>query len=79
MIQATSETARVPVRSAWFSKINWTQAVAVLASVGVVFGISMPPETQVSIVAGIQGAQALVTWALRTFFNNSVSPASLEQ
>jgi hypothetical protein len=68
---------RVEVKSAWLSKINWTQAVAMLASVLVVWGIDLDAQTQVAIVATIQGAQSVVTWAFRTWFNRSVSPASL--
>lgn len=55
------------MNSAWLSKINWTQAFGVLASVFVVFGIDVPPETQVQAVAGIQGAQAVLTWVFRTW------------
>lgn len=69
--------ARVKVKSAWLSKINWTQAVAAAASVGVIFGIDLDPKTQVALVGVIQGAQSVATWAFRTFFNRSVSPASL--
>jgi uncharacterized protein (DUF697 family) len=68
---------RVEVKSAWLSKINWTQAVSVAASIGVIFGVDLDPKTQVEIVAGIQGLQSVATWAFRTFFNRSVSPASL--
>ena len=73
------ETARVEVKSSWASKINWTQAVAMAASVGVIFGVDVPPEQQVALVGVIQGAQSVATWVLRTWFNKSVSPASLGQ
>lgn len=63
------------VKSAWFSKINWTQALALLASVLVVFGIDLDPQTQIAIVAGIQGAQSALTWVLRTFFTKTVTPS----
>lgn len=69
--------AVVPVKSSWASKINWTQAVAMGASVAVIFGVDVPPEQQVAIVAVIQGVQSVATWVLRTWFNASVSPASL--
>ncbi len=73
-----SETmARVRVKSAWLSKINWTAAVGVAASIGVIFGIDLDAQTQLAIVGMIQGAQSLATWIFRTFFNRSVSPASL--
>lgn len=56
------------INSAWTSKINWTQALGVVASVLVVFGINIPPETQVAAIAGIQGVQAVATWVFRTWF-----------
>lgn len=62
-------------KSAWLSKINWTQAIGVLASILVVFGIDLDPATQVSVVAGIQGAVAFVTWLMRTFFTRTVTPS----
>ena len=75
-IEETPEVAVVPVKSAWASKINWTQAVAFLASMLVIFGIELDAPTQVAIVGGLQGIQAAVTWALKTWFTDSVTPAS---
>lgn len=71
------ETARVPVRTAWASKINWTQAVSLLATLLALRGFSLDADTQVAIIATIQGVQTVATWVFRTFFNKSVSPASL--
>jgi hypothetical protein len=70
-------SARVEVKSAWFSKINWTQGVSLIATLLALKGFTLDAETQVALVTGIQSAQAVVTWAFRTFFNRSVSPASL--
>jgi hypothetical protein len=69
-------TVSVPVASAWASKINWTQAVALLASVLVLFGINLDPATQVSIIAAIQAIQAVVTWVLKTFFTTTITASS---
>lgn len=74
---AASLTVPVEVKSAWYSKINWTQAVAIAASGAVLLGVDVDAQTQASIVMAIQGAQGIVTWVLRTWFNRSVSPASL--
>jgi hypothetical protein len=76
-LDAAQQVARVKVKSAWLSKINWTQAVALLASLLALKGFDLDADTQLAIVAAIQGAQSAVTWALRTFFNRSVNPASL--
>lgn len=71
------DMVKVPVKSSWASKINWTQAVALAASVAVVFGVPVEPETQVAIIAGIQGVQATATWILRTWFTKEVTPSSV--
>lgn len=70
-------TAVVSVKSSWTSKINWTQILSFAASVLVVFGIDLSPETQVMIVAAIQAVQAGITWVLRTFFTKAVTTASV--
>ena len=65
----------VDIASTWASKINWTQAVGVVASIIAIWGINMPPETQVAVVALIQAAVAVITWVLRTFFTKTVTPS----
>ena len=74
----TTTVAQVDVQSAWLSKINWTQAVGILASViTVVSGnkYSIPVETQLAIVATIQGIQGVASWALKTFFTKTITPS----
>ena len=66
----------VDVKSAWWSKINWVQAVAMLATVATVFGFDFPPELQAKIVATITGVSGVATVILRTWFTTSVTPAS---
>ena len=70
--------AQVDVQSAWLSRINWTQAIGILASViTVVSGnkYSIPAETQLAIVATIQGVQGVVSWVLKTFFTKTITPS----
>lgn len=70
--------AQVEVESAWLSKINWTQAIGIAASViAVVSGnkYQIPAETQLAIVAGIQGVQAVASWVLKTWFTKTITPA----
>lgn len=74
---ATPVAVVVPVKSAWLSKINWTQGIALLAMAGTFFGFDLPAETQAEILAGIVGIQAAVTWLLKTFFTTTVTPASI--
>jgi len=76
MAQITT-VAQVEVQSAWASKINWTQGVGLAASIlAVVSGhkYEIPVETQLSLVAGIQGAQAVATWIIKTWFNKTITP-----
>ena len=76
------ETARVPVRSALLSKINWTNVVGMGCTLAVVAGCSkcgLSGEDVAIIGAAIQGVQTAATVVFRTWFNNSVSPASLGQ
>lgn len=56
------------VNPAALSKVNWTQVVAVIASILVIFGIDLPVDQQLSIVAAIQAVQAVATIIFRTWF-----------
>jgi hypothetical protein len=76
--KATTTVAQVDVQSAWLSKTNWTQAVGIMASViAIVSGntYSIPVETQLAIVATIQGVQGVVSWVLKTFFTKTITPS----
>jgi hypothetical protein len=55
-------------KSAWFSKINWTQIVAMIAMIGTVFGIDVPEDVRVQLLAAIGGIQGVATWIFRTWF-----------
>lgn len=65
----------VAIKSAWWSKVNWTQVVAMAATLGVLFGFHLPAEEQAKVVATIQGVAGLATIILRTWFTSSVTPA----
>jgi hypothetical protein len=69
------DSTNVLIKSAWFSKINWTQFVSFIAMMLTTFGIDLDAETQAQILAGIIAAQAVVTWFLRTFKTDTVTPA----
>jgi len=80
MNNAVPATVRVPVKSAWLSKVNWVQGVAALSMILVfVFGNSaaLTPEQQNSIVVVIGLAGNVVTWIVKTWFTPTVSAASL--
>lgn len=63
-------------KSAWLSKINWTQAVSLIAMILTVFGIQIPDDVKVNIVAIITGVTTVVTWVLRTWFTTKLTGAS---
>lgn len=65
----------VAVKSAWWSKINWTQAIAMVATAATMFGFDFPPELQVKIVGTITAVSGVVTVIMRTWFTTSVTPA----
>ncbi len=64
----------VVAKSAWQSKIVWTQVVSILAMALSFFGYDLDAQTQTEILAAIIAVNGVITWVLRTFFNNSVSP-----
>jgi len=76
--KTTTTVAQVDVQSAWLSKINWTQAVAIAASLLVFMTggkINIPVETQVGIVTAIQAMSGVITWVLKTFFTSTITPS----
>lgn len=76
----TPTVTTAPVVTAWSSKINWTQAVGVVASFGAVLTsgrYNVPVDVQAQIVLGIQSVIAVVTWVQRTWFTTTITPSSL--
>lgn len=71
-----AEVTEVEVKSAFLSKINWTQLISVLASLLIVFGINIPPELQAHLAAAITALSAIVTIVVRTWFTTAITPAS---
>ena len=68
--------AIVPVKSPWTSKINWSQAAGLLATVVAIFGLPLTSDQIIAAVAGIQAIVAVGTVIFKTFFTNSVTAAS---
>lgn len=68
--------AEVEVKSAFLSKINWTQLISVLASLLIVFGINIPPELQAHLAAAITALSAILTIVMKTWFTTTITPAS---
>ncbi len=71
--------AQVDVQSAWASKTNWTQVIGIAASAVAIFSgnkYQVPAETQLEIVAAIQGVQGVASWIIKTWFTKTITPAS---
>ena len=54
----------------FFSNVNWTQLVGLLAMLLALFGIDLDPHTQAAIIAAIAALTAVATWVLHTFVNH---------
>lgn len=65
------------VKSSLASKINWTQAIAMLAMVASVFGLDLDQAQLAKVLEGIIAANALVTVVMRTFFTTQLTKASV--
>lgn len=63
------------IKSAWLSKINWTQAIALVCGLLTYAGYTVPADVQNAVLAGIIAASTVITWALRTFSTKSITPA----
>lgn len=72
-----TDTVKVEIKSPWYSKINWTQVVGMVAAAGTAFNIfELTPEQQASILATIVGLQGVLTIVLKTFFTNTITEQS---
>lgn len=74
------QTATVPVRSAWASKINWLQAISLAATflTGIIGAFNLDPVTTAKVTAGIAMAGQVLTFIARTYFTSSVTPSSVK-
>jgi hypothetical protein len=72
-------TQIVTVKSAWLSKINWTQAVASAAmliafATGNAINLTADQQTAIVVVIGVIGN--ITTYVLKTWFTDTITPAS---
>lgn len=68
----------VAIMSAWASKINWTQAFSVIATMAAFFGFNIPKELLPAILVAINAVTAVITIILRTWFTTKVTTASVK-
>lgn len=63
-------------KSAWLSKINWTQILTVAFTLLAAFGVNIPEEMKVNLIAAVTAIGGLVTIVMRTWFTTKVTPSS---
>ncbi len=69
-------TVTVPVKSAWYSKVNWTQAIGLAISGATALSGILPPQYGVPVAIGVQAAQSMITWYFKTFATTTITPSS---
>ena len=58
-------------KSAWASKINWTQAAGLLLGAATGLTGALPPEKAAVATVAIQSVQSLATIIFRTWFTDA--------
>ena len=71
-------TVTVPIKSAWYSKINWIQAVSAVCTfaTALISASQVDAATATKLTAAVAGVGQVATWAVRTFFTTSITPSS---
>ena len=77
-IEMPSETATVPVKSPWTSKINVVNVVTALISLAAGFGFVVPDEWKDTVLQLVGVLGPLLTVVLRTWFSTSVTSTSVK-
>lgn len=83
MISPTDDVgpvAVVPVKSAWASKVNWTQAISMVAMVASYFTggkINLTPDQQTALAVAIGVVTNVVTIIIKSYFTPTVTVGSL--
>ena len=80
IIDATEPTVVVNIKSGWFSKINWTQAIQAIAAVIVIATggkINITPEQQLMLVGAIVVVGNISTVIIKQYFTPTVTPQSV--
>jgi hypothetical protein len=74
----STDYASVPVQSAWYSKINWTQIAPAVATGLTWVGVKDVSADQLLVIfSGVSALAQVATVIFRTFFNATVPPTSL--
>lgn len=63
----------VPIKSAWYAKINWTALGSAAATLLTTNAFGLDPQTQVTVLAVTNLITNVATVVFRTFFSNTVT------
>ena len=69
-------TQVVDVKSAWFSKVNWTAALSALLTLLVAFGLPLTEEQKAGVLSAVGVIGPVIVMILKTYFTTTVTPAS---
>lgn len=72
-----TEVVNVEVKSAWLSKINWTQIIAAVSTLVTTNALGLDDATQVKVLAVTSIIHSVATVVLKTWFTPTVTPASV--
>ena len=72
----STETALVPVKSAWLSKINWAAIGSSVVSLATANVLGLDAATQAQVLVVVNLATNVLTFVFRTWFNRSVTPSA---
>ena len=70
-------TVVVPVKAAWWSKINWAAIGSSAASLVTTNALGLDATTQAQVLLAVNLVTNVATVLLRTFANGSVTPSSI--
>lgn len=76
MANETAPTVIVEEKSAWYSKINITSVITVIFTLLTAFGMPIPDELKVQILAAISAISSVVIIVWKTWFTTTITPAS---
>ena len=77
MTDTTPQAVVVPVKSGWWSKINWATVITVVSALVGIWGIDVSEEMQKAILAVIVSVGGLGIIITKQYFNKSVTPQSV--
>jgi hypothetical protein len=78
-VRVNQAVAQVPIKSAWYSKINWFSVLTGVVGVGT-WATGLLPPAQAAVVGAVtQTIQTVGTVVLKTWFTDTVTPSSVKR